>query len=82
MVSDLKQELIARFIDIGGIIDHHCLNILSITEVVMTHPGIPSLLLNRLKLVTLAILRNNLLSILSVIESRCLFLCSDNDSGI
>jgi len=28
--SELRWEVIARFVDIGGIVDHHCSNFLSI----------------------------------------------------
>jgi hypothetical protein len=30
MLNDLKRGFIIRFVDIGGITDHHCLNFLSI----------------------------------------------------
>ena len=30
MFSDLRLEVIVRFVDIGGIVDHHCLNFLFI----------------------------------------------------
>jgi hypothetical protein len=26
MFSDLRREVIVEFVDIGGIVDHHCLN--------------------------------------------------------
>ena len=30
MFSDMRWEVIARFVDLGGIIDHHCLNFIFI----------------------------------------------------
>ena len=29
--NDLRREVIVRFVDIGGIVDHHCLNFVFIT---------------------------------------------------
>ena len=32
MLNDLMWEVIVRFVDIDGIVDHHCLDCLLITE--------------------------------------------------
>ena len=29
LFSDLRSEVVVRFVDIDGIVDHHCLNVLS-----------------------------------------------------
>ena len=30
MINDSRLEVIVRFVDTGGIVDHHCLNVLLI----------------------------------------------------
>jgi len=36
----LRQDLIVRFVNIGGIVDHHCLNFLIITTTVINRISI------------------------------------------
>jgi len=32
MVNDLRLEVVVHFVDIGGIVDHHCLSFLFIIQ--------------------------------------------------
>jgi hypothetical protein len=42
ILNDLRWEVIVRYVDICGIVDHHCLNFLFIIQLVQIHYQIVS----------------------------------------
>ena len=48
LFNDLRCKVVVRFVDIGGIVVHHCLNFLFIINCIMTGSGVFTAIFNNI----------------------------------